>query len=146
MSVSFSAEMSDKSMFRVVCACGAYQGVEISNFKSARFAADLFNSAESKSHADCMDGCESQYKRYYVQEISVEVNMSNANAGLFFGMMSVDEESRYNGGSMEAGEFFKKIQDIGKFAVEGSYVSEKVAQLSEVAVDAMSKGVKVCWG
>lgn len=145
MSVSFSAEMSDNSMYRVVCACGAYQGVEMSSFKSARFAADMFNAAESKSHAECMDGCELERNRYWVEQICVEVNMSNSNAGLFFGMMGVDVESRCSG-SMAADEFLKKIQDIGKFAIEGSYVSDKVAKLSEVAMDAMSKGVKVCWG
>ena len=117
----------------------------MSSFKSARFAADMFNAAESKSHAECMDGCESQRNRYWVEQICVEVNMSNSNAGLFIGMMNVGEENRYSG-SMAADEFLKKIQDIGKFAIEGSYVSEKVAMLSAVAMDAMSKGVKVCWG
>ena len=145
MSVSFSAEMSDQSVYQVVCACGAYKGNDAASFKSARFAADLFNANASKSYADCMSGCESEVRRYYVEEMCPEVNMSNANSGLFFGMMSVDVEDRVSG-SMDAAEFLKKIQDIGKFAIEGSYVSEKVAQLSEVAMDAMSKGVKVSWG
>lgn len=145
MSVSFSAEMSDKSLYRVVCACGAYKGVEMSSLKSARFAADMFNAAESKSHAECMDGCELERVRYWVEDVCVEVNMSNSNAGLFFGMMGVDVEDRWSG-SMDADEFLKKVQDVGKFSFEGSYVANKVAQLSEVAMDAMSKGVKVCWG
>ena len=145
MSVSFSAEMSDKSLFRVVCACGAYKGVEISKFKSAKFAADLFNSAGSKSHADCMSGCELEVRRYFVEEVCPEVNMSNSNAGLFFSMMGVDGDDRWSG-SMAADEFLKKVQDVGKFSFEGSYVADKVAKLSEVAMDAMSKGVKVCWG
>lgn len=141
MSISFSAEMCEQSVYQVVCECGAYAGQKASSFAAVQFACAVFNEKQSKSYADCMDGC----SRYYVEEVKAEVQMSNSNAGMFFAMMGVAEENRWNGGSMEASEFKKKAEMVGAFGDEGSYASVKAAQMVEVAEDAMSKGVKVSW-
>lgn len=142
MSVSFSAEMSDRSVYQVVCECGAYAGNEAASFRSVRFAADLFNANGSKSYADCMEGC----ARYYVESMGAEVNMSNSNAGMFFAMLGVAEDDRWNGGSMDAAEFKSKAQMVSDFGDAGSYANVRGAELVKVAEEAIANGVKVCWG
>lgn len=140
MSVSFSAEMSEKSVYKVVCECGAYEGNKNASYDSARFAAELFNS--SGSNVGCAAGC----VRFYVESMGAEVQMSNSNAGMFFAMMNVAEEDRWNGGSMDAAQFKNKAEMIIAFGDEGSYAAERGAEMVKVAEEAIANGVKVCWG
>lgn len=160
MSVTFSAEFVPNTPHRIVCSCSEWKGETYPTAYEARQAAPF-----AWNH--CTDELCLAYP-VTIEEVdeTPESQMSNSNAVVVLDALGIMNDMPFEdrcSGTMAASYFLERVLfahqsviDTGRSTEQvgnlitmerpAGYITEKLDELEAVAIYAMERDLKVCWG